>query len=144
MARVASCGGEVSAVILTLEGDPHPSNVPCEALYALGCDLRESCIQLHLVISDHDVLESIEQYGPKGMDSSLAVHPTLRSAVLASYAELPGPALVTAAIRAALVTPAEPLKPSAEPTGRLEPTAKFGDGQPSAVGSTSIIIPVNG
>lgn len=131
LARVASCGGEVGAVILTLEVDPPPSSVPCEALYALGRGLRESCIRLHLVISDRDALESVEQYSPKGMESPLAAHPSLRSAVLASYAELPGPALVTAAIRAALVTPAEPLQPSAEPTGRPELTAKFSDRRPS-------------
>jgi hypothetical protein len=110
MARVASCGGEVGAVILTLEGNPHPSSMPCEELCALGRRLQQSRIRLYLVISARDARQNIERYRPEDMESPLAVHPTLRSAVLASYAALPGPGLVTAAIRAALITPAEPLE----------------------------------
>ena len=110
MARVASCGGEVGAVILTLEGNPHPSSMPCEELCALGRRLQQSRIRLYLVISARDARQNIERYRPEDMESPLAVHPTLRSAMLASYAALPGPGLVTAAIRAALVTPAEPLE----------------------------------
>jgi hypothetical protein len=38
-----------------------------------------------------------------------AIHPSLRAAVLASYAALPGPGLVTTDVRAALTEPAESL-----------------------------------
>jgi hypothetical protein len=107
MARLASCADVVGAVILTLEGDLHPSSVPREALHALGCRLQASSIRLHVVIGARDARQSLEQCSLDGTESPLVVHPTLRSAVLASYAELPGPALVTAAVRAALVAPAD-------------------------------------
>ena len=125
MARLASCGDAVGAVILTLEGDLHPSSMPREALYALGCGLQASSIRLHVVIGARDARQSLEQCRLDGTESPLAVHPTLRSAVLASYAELPGPALVTAAVRAALVTPAAQVQTPAEPAGHLEPIATF-------------------
>jgi hypothetical protein len=40
----------------------------------------------------------------------LAIHPTLRSALLATYAAYLGPGVVTAQVRAALAVPAEPLQ----------------------------------
>ncbi|MFZ0191379.1 MAG: hypothetical protein WAL72_31050 [Streptosporangiaceae bacterium] len=40
----------------------------------------------------------------------MAIHPTLRSALLATYAACLGPGVVTAQVRAALAVPAEPLQ----------------------------------
>lgn len=60
------------------------------------------------------------QLADTGLASHLGrsgIQPSLRAAVLAVYAALPGPGLVTPEIRAALVTPAEPVGPAPVPAG---------------------------
>jgi hypothetical protein len=78
-----------------------------DELCMLGTALRPCGIALRLVIApgrEHDrLLETAP--GPPGPP----VHPTLRAAVLATYAALPGPGLVTPCVRADLAMPAEPL-----------------------------------
>jgi hypothetical protein len=78
-----------------------------EELCKLAGALHPCGIALRLVIApgrEHDrLLETAP--GPPGPP----VHPTLRAAVLATYAALPGPGLVTPGVRADLAMPAEPL-----------------------------------
>lgn len=78
-----------------------------DELCMLAGALRPCGIALRVVIApgrEHDrLLETAP--GPPGPP----VHPTLRAAVLATYAALPGPGLVTSGVRADLAMPAEPL-----------------------------------
>jgi hypothetical protein len=108
-ARLAGCEHRTAAVILTVGGDPPADGTLRDALNALQHSLRALGAQLVLVAGEAAVRKYLEQAGPEASASALAVHPTQRSAVLASYAELSGPGLVTPAIRAALTSPAEPL-----------------------------------
>lgn len=105
MARVAAGEGQMSTVILTLEGDPPADDTVREALDGLHHGLRESGTRLCLVAEADNMRRYLQPAGP----DPLNVYPTLRSAVLASYAELSGPGLVTAAIRDTLAAPSEPL-----------------------------------
>lgn len=106
-ARVTACAGEVGTVIVALTGDMRPDDTVREDLYALYRHLNMSGIRLHLVTSRDDWRRFLVQDGQKGTLDPLAVYPTLRSAVLASYAKLPGPGLVTGAVRAALAASTE-------------------------------------
>jgi hypothetical protein len=108
-ARVAACADGASTVILTLESDPPPDRTMREALYALQDRLCASGIRLRLVVGASKVRRYLEQAEPDSAAGRLAVHPTTRTAVLASYAELSGPGLVTGSVRAALVAPSERL-----------------------------------
>lgn len=108
-ARLAGSECRAVAVILTVGGDPPADDTLRDALNALAHSLRASGARLVLVAGEETVRKYLERAGPEASPSPLAIHPTQRSAVLASYAELSGPGLVTPAIRAALTSPAEPL-----------------------------------
>ena len=108
-ARLAGCECRAVAVVLTVDGDPPADGTLRDALNALQHSLRAADARLVLVAGEETVRKYLAQAGPEASPGPLAVHPTQRSAVLASYAELSGPGLVTPAIRAALTSPAEPL-----------------------------------
>jgi hypothetical protein len=109
VARLAGWQGAAATVVLTVSGDPPADGTLRDALNALHCSLRTSGARLVLVAEAGTVRKYLEQATPEASPSSLPVHPTQRSAVLACYAKLSGPGLVTPAIRAALTSPAEPL-----------------------------------
>jgi hypothetical protein len=81
-------------------------------LCALRDTLRAGGRRLRLVAAAREARRELAGQGPQ---EPLDVHPTLRSAVLATYAELPGPGLVVGSIKAELEVPAEPLDVPAEP-----------------------------
>lgn len=108
-ARLAGCECRAVAVVLTVDGDPPADGTLRDALNALQHSLRAADARLVLVAGEETVRKYLAQAGPEASPAPLAVHPTQRSAVLASYAELSGPGLMTPAIRAALTSPAEPL-----------------------------------
>jgi hypothetical protein len=108
-ARLADCECRAATVVLTIDGDPPADDTLRDALDVLQRSLRALGARLALVPGAGTVRKYLEQAGPEAPPSPLAVYPTERSAVLASYAELIGPGLVTGAIRAALTAPAEPL-----------------------------------
>jgi hypothetical protein len=108
-ARLADCDCQAVTVVLTIDGDPPADDTLRAALDVLQHGLRAQGARLVLVPGTGTVRKYLEQTGPEAPPSPLAVYPTERSAVLASYAELVGPGLVTGAIRAALTAPAEPL-----------------------------------
>jgi len=88
-----------------LEGDPPVDATVREALNRLNGELAGRELRMYLVAGNSQLREYPAKAGPK----ALAVHPTMRAAVLASYAGLSGPGLVTASARAALTDPPEPL-----------------------------------
>ncbi len=106
---VTACGGQVDTIVLTMGGDLSMNTGTWEALCTLHCHLSGSGTRLHLVITDRELRDYLAGASRETSGSLLTVHPTLRSAMLASYAELPGPGLVNGAVRAALNTSAEPL-----------------------------------
>jgi hypothetical protein len=108
-ARLAGSECRAATVVLTIGGDPPADGTLRDALNVLQHSLRASGARLVLVPGGGTAREYLEEAGPEASSSPLAVYPTERSAVLASYAELSGPGLVTPAILAELTTPAEPL-----------------------------------
>jgi hypothetical protein len=137
--RVLSCGGPVGTVVLDvgsasgIDADSHT------ALLALHHRLRILGTQLRIATASHQLASRLGQAGgpghvagpgeaagpgqaggpghvagpgEAGLPAYLspdAIHDSFRSAVLAAYAALPGPGLVTAQVRAALDTPLEPV-----------------------------------
>jgi hypothetical protein len=112
--RVLSCGRPVGTVVLDvgsasgIDADSHA------ALLALHHRLRSLGTQLRIAAASHQLAGRLGQAGGPGEPglpeylSPDAIHDSFRSAVLAAYAALPGPGLVTAQVRAALDTPLEP------------------------------------
>jgi len=108
LARAAECAAERRAragtVVLALDGA-----VDADCLEALCClqeGLRTLGMCLRLAIGPGEPGRQPRTVA----GNALAVHPTLRSALLATYAARLGPGLVTAQVRAALSAPAEPLQ----------------------------------
>jgi anti-anti-sigma regulatory factor len=101
LARAAECGG-AATVVLELAGTAEIDAAGRAALCSLHSELRALGTSLRLVVTDRAAREALRGGG-------LAVHPSMRCAVLAAYAELPGPGLVTPGVRAALAEPPEPL-----------------------------------
>jgi hypothetical protein len=112
VARVTRPGLPVDTVVLDLgDGagmDPGASMDP-EARRDL-CSLQDTLLRmgttLRLVITSSAARRAL-MAGAAYRFSPEVLHPSLRAAVLAAYAELPGPGLVDARIRAALAVPAE-------------------------------------
>ena len=103
LARVSAGPDEESAVVLMIEGDPPVDAAVRESLNRLDRELAGRDLRMYLVAGNSQLREYLATAGPK----KLAVHPTMRAAVLASYADLSGPGLVTGSARAALTAPVE-------------------------------------
>ena len=71
--------------------------------------MRAIGTRLRVVVSSKQARELFRDTGLTHRLGARAIHQSLRAAVLAAYAELPGPGLVTPGIRDALARPAEPL-----------------------------------
>jgi hypothetical protein len=108
LAYAAESGARAGTVILALDG---AVDVGClEALCSLQERLRVRGMGLRLAIRPEEPLRHVRKGTASPPVTSLAIHPTLRSALLATYAARPGPGLVTAQVRAALSVSAEPLQ----------------------------------
>jgi anti-anti-sigma regulatory factor len=101
LARTAESGG-AATVVLELAGTVEIDAAGRAALCSLHTELRALGTSLRLVVAARAARDGLRGGG-------LAVHPSMRCAVLAAYAELPGPGLVTPGIRAALAEQPEPL-----------------------------------
>jgi anti-anti-sigma regulatory factor len=108
LARVVGGGCEVGTVVLDLTTADDIGTDGCTALHALHDSLRSVGTQLR-VVARGAVRDRLREAGLTQRLAPGAIHPSLRAAVLASYAALPGPGLVTTDVRAALAEPAESL-----------------------------------
>jgi MFS superfamily sulfate permease-like transporter len=108
LARVRGGGFQVGTVVLDLTTADDIDADGCTALHALHDGLRSIGTQLR-VVAHATVRNRLREAGLTQRLGPEAIHPSLRAAVLASYAALPGPGLVTTDVRAALTEPAESL-----------------------------------
>jgi hypothetical protein len=109
LARVLGGGCQVGTVVLDLTTADDIDADGCTALHALHDSLRSIGTQLRLV-AHGAVRDRLREAGLTQRLGPGAIHPSLRAAVLASYAALPGPGLVTTDVRAALMEPGESLR----------------------------------
>jgi hypothetical protein len=109
LAHIGQSRQRIGTVILVLiaSADLHPGYA--EALCSLRSALRSRGTGLRLVIASREARQELRESERAPSTDALPVHSCLREAVLATYAALPGPGLVTSAVRAALAAPAEPV-----------------------------------
>jgi hypothetical protein len=107
-ARAATSEVPGGTVVLALDG---AVDADClEALRSLQERLRALGMCLRLAVGPDEPRRQLRKEAASRPVTSLAIHPTLRSALLATYAAYLGPGVVTAPVRAALAVPAEPLQ----------------------------------
>ena len=108
LARAATSAVPGGTVVLALDGA-----VDADCLGPL-CSLQERLrvlgMCLRLAVGPDEPRRQLRKEAASRPVTSLAIHPTLRSALLATYAACLGPGVVTAQVRAALAVPAEPLQ----------------------------------
>jgi hypothetical protein len=109
LARVLTCNRAVGTVVLDLGAGTEADAATCDALHALDDRLHTLGTRLRLVAGSVQVRDGLRDGGLTHRLGSGAIHPSLRAAVLATYAGLPGPGLVIGDVREALAAPAEPL-----------------------------------
>ena len=114
MARVLACPRGVGTVALDLGAGADLDARGAAALRELHGQLRAIGTRLRVAVTSKQARELFRDTGLTHRLGARAVHQSLRAAVLAAYAELPGPGLVTAGMREALARPAEPLVPQAQ------------------------------
>ena len=105
--RTRAATPAVCAVVLDLSDTPDIDDGTREALLSL-CDLLEkSHARLRLVLPEPEARAGLCDEGAANAIGPDAFHTSVRAAILAAHAELPGPALVTPAMRALLMRPPE-------------------------------------
>jgi hypothetical protein len=109
--RVLRCGCPVGTVVLDLGAATtiHPGD--CAAIVSVHERLTAIDTRLRLACGARKVLDALADGGVFHQLGRDAIHPSFRSAVLATYAELPGPGLVMGRVKAALETQAELIDP---------------------------------
>jgi hypothetical protein len=113
-------------VILDLAGSEGVAEDDCAALSWLHEALAGGDARLWLAGPPRPVAELLAGHGVTGWPGGATVFPSHRAAVLALFAALPGPGLVTSDVRAALAVPPQPLPlPGAAPppAAGSQPTA---------------------
>jgi hypothetical protein len=105
--RVLHCGCPVGTVVLDLGAVTSLDEEACAAILSVHQRLTAIGTRLRLAASAHGLLGCLADAGITQQLGRDAVHPSFRSAVLATYAALPGPGLVLGQIKAALETEAE-------------------------------------
>jgi anti-anti-sigma regulatory factor len=110
LARVMACGSEVGTVVLDLGAGTGIDAYGCAALGALAGQLAADGTGLRLAASSAQAWQLFQQTGLTGRLGATAIHRSPRAAVLASYAALPGPGLVTPEVAAALVAVADQVR----------------------------------
>jgi hypothetical protein len=111
-----SCG--IQDVVLDIRASAQIGAGEQRALCELRDTLARQGITLRLALSSPRSWQQLPAL------ARLAVYPSLRAAVLAAYADAPGPGLVTTGIRAQLTLPAEPVgepAPAPEATSAVSP-----------------------
>lgn len=107
VARVAGSRFPVGTVVLALQNTAPIDEEGRETLGAVAGGLAELGVKLRLAIAAPGVRKLWQEQSKGHLAGVLPVHPSLRCAVLASYAALPGPGLVTGSVRSDLAQPAE-------------------------------------
>jgi anti-anti-sigma regulatory factor len=139
LARVRACRAGVGTVVLDLGAGTEIDAGGCAALADLHGRLRTAGTGLRLAAASRQARDLFQRTGLAGQLGPAFIHLTLRAAVLATYAALPGPGLVTPAMRAALTRPAEPLPlPAAAspPEQTLHPVRM---GRPAGAGCWTVL-----
>ncbi len=118
-ARIGAAMPPVAAVVLDLSDTPAIDDDARAALLSLHGLLAQSQARLRLVLPEaatRAALGGDDAASTAGLD---ALYTTVRAALLAAYAALPGPAMVTPVLRALLMDPPElvllPPSPQARP-----------------------------
>ncbi len=105
--RVLHCGCPVGTVVLDLGPVTSLEEEACAAILSVHQRLTAIGTRLRLAASGHGLLDFLADAGITQQLGRDAIHPSFRSAVLATYAALPGPGLVLGRIKTALETEAE-------------------------------------
>lgn len=105
--RVHAAGPSACTVVLDLRHTRAIDDDARRALQALQDMLTQSQSRLRLAHPAAEARATLTLDGPLGAISRADVHGSLREALLAAHASLPGPALVTSAIRRLLTEPPE-------------------------------------
>ena len=109
--RVHAAGPPPCIVVLDLRHTGAIDDDARRALQTLHDVLAQSQSRLRLAHPAAEARATLAIDGPLGTISPEDVHGSLRQALLAAYASLPGPALVTSATRRLLTEPPESLSP---------------------------------
>jgi anti-anti-sigma regulatory factor len=107
IARLASASAPTGTVVLDLSATATVDDRGRAALQSLQRRLAELTIRLRLVVPEPIAYATLESDGT-GIERD-SLHITVRTAVLAAHADLPGPAAVTPALRTLLAQPPEPM-----------------------------------
>ena len=108
-ARVQAAMPAAYEVVLDLTDTPAVDDDARAALLSLGDLLVKSHARLRLVLPDAEARAGLCDGATAGAIGADALHTSIRAAVLAAHAALPGPALVTPALRMLLGNPPEQL-----------------------------------
>jgi len=121
--RVRAAMPSACTVVLDLSEAPAVDDGARAALRSLGDLLVKSHARLRLVVPEAEARAALSGDGAGNTIGPDALYPSVRAAVLAAHAALPGPALVTPAMRALLWRPPEllPLPPATTSPERHEP-----------------------
>ncbi len=124
--RVLNCGCPVGTVVLDLGAAPAIDPQACVAILTLHERLAALGTRLRLASSVRSAAVCLADEGVTQHIGRDAVHPSFRSAVLATYAALPGPGLVMGRVKTALETTAEPITPLARSASQARSLASRG------------------
>jgi MFS superfamily sulfate permease-like transporter len=105
--RVSGSALTVGTVVLDLRADADPDADSRAALLSLHRKLASMGTRLRIATASRPLASRLREAGFPQQLGPDAIHDSVRSAVLATYAALPGPGLVTAQVRAALDNPVE-------------------------------------
>jgi MFS superfamily sulfate permease-like transporter len=105
--RVLGSARAVGTVILDLRADAGIDADSRAALLSLHRRLASMGTRLRIAAACRQLAAHLREDDLQRHLGADAIHDSVRSAVLATYASLPGPGLVTAQVRAALDTPVE-------------------------------------
>jgi STAS domain len=107
--RLRAAAPPACAVVLDLSAASAVDGGGRAALRELHNVLARTRVCLRLVVPEAEARASLDGDGTARAIGPGAIHATIRAAVLAEYAALPGPALVTPDLRGFLSRPPEPL-----------------------------------
>jgi hypothetical protein len=105
--RVLHCGCPVGTVVLDLGPVTSLDDEACAAILSVHQRLTAIGTRLRLAASARGLIEGLADADITQQLGRDAIHPSFRSAVLATYAALPGPGLVLGQIKTALEIEAE-------------------------------------
>ena len=141
--RVLHCGCPVGTVVLDLGPATSLDDEACAAILSVHQRLTAIGTRLRLAAGGRGLADCLADAGITQQLGRDAIHPSFRSAVLATYAALPGPGLVLGRIKTALETEAEFISlllllftpygwgGLARPGGGLGPRRQSGEGRTS-------------